>query len=218
MRLPATAVIVGLGNPGSKYAYNRHNVGFMVLDRLAARLEVDFVRHPGRWAAGCNEQVCLVKPLTYMNRSGEALVAWAADRGLPLAGVPEPEPEVGPEAEVEPVTGGVRPLVVCDDLALPLGSVRLRGRGSSGGQNGLASVITELGGSEFPRLRLGIAPLAGEVPPAMWPDFVLADFSPEEIEAAGEMIEHAVDALVCWLAEGLETTISRFNRRVRRAE
>jgi PTH1 family peptidyl-tRNA hydrolase len=106
-------------------------------------------------------------------------------------------------------------LVVCDDLNLPLGSVRLRPRGSSGGQNGLASVIEYLGGDEFPRLRLGVAPRGGEVDPADWPDYVLADFEPEEAPSADELVSYASDALEFWLENGLEATISRFNRRIK---
>lgn len=107
----------------------------------------------------------------------------------------------------------VRPLVICDDLALPLGAVRLRARGSSGGQNGLASLIAHLGGEEFPRLRLGIAPLGAAVPPERWPDFVLADFDAAEEDAVAETVAHAADAVACWLDSGVEAAGFRFNRR-----
>jgi PTH1 family peptidyl-tRNA hydrolase len=109
----------------------------------------------------------------------------------------------------------IRPLVVCDDLSLPLGSVRLRPSGSSGGQNGLASVIDHLGGEEFPRLRLGIAPLAGNLDPEAWSEHVLADFEEGERPVAAELVAHAADALEFWLDHALEPAISRFNRRVR---
>jgi PTH1 family peptidyl-tRNA hydrolase len=156
-------------------------------------------------------------PLTYMNLSGEAVTRWSRRMGVAVTGLPE----VTVTAEGEPAreqacpAGAVRPLVVCDDLNLPLGSVRLRAAGSSGGQNGLASVIENLGGEFFPRLRLGVAPVGREVAPADWPDYVLADFTPDEVPVADEMVAHAADALEFWLENGLEGTISRFNRRIR---
>jgi len=216
-------VVVGLGNPGPRHVRNRHNVGFMVLDLLAQRLGLSFDGESDQWQVASGPQIHLVKPLTYMNRSGLALSAWAQARKLNLTGravVPAGEPVAetdlaGGEQPQPEAPGGIRPLVVCDDLALPLGSVRLRARGSSGGQNGLASIIENLEGPEFPRLRLGIAPVTGPVAPAGWSDHVLADFGDNEAEAAAEMVLHAVAALEFWLDEGLAETISRFNRRVR---
>jgi PTH1 family peptidyl-tRNA hydrolase len=213
------ALVVGLGNPGFRYARNRHNVGFMVLDELAGRLKLPFEAVSSSYGLAESDSVALLKPLTYMNRSGEALDAWTARTGRILTGLPDPGPEVPAAdgaAEVPPsVVTGLRPLVVCDDLALPLGSVRLRARGSSGGQNGLGSIIGHLGGDEFPRLRLGIAPLDGPVAPEAWPEYVLADFSATEAEAAAALVSWAADAVICWLAEGLEAAVSRFNRRIR---
>jgi PTH1 family peptidyl-tRNA hydrolase len=91
----------------------------------------------------------------------------------------------------------------------------LRARGRSGGQNGLLSVIEELGGAEFPRLRLGVAPVGTPVDPADWADFVLRDFDPDETQDSGEMIGHGVKTLACWLEDGFEAAVSRFNRRIR---
>ncbi len=190
-------LIVGLGNPGQEYRRNRHNLGFLVVEELARRLGLAF--QPGAPSylvarkKGQRENLVLLKPLTYMNRSGQAVDSWLRDTGVE----------------------GVRPLVVCDDLNLHLGSVRLRPSGSSGGQNGLVSVIEHLGGEDFPRLRLGIAPLDRDIDPADWPDHVLADFDPDEKAAADEMVAHAASALEFWLDHGLEPAISRFNRRVR---
>ena len=190
-------LIVGLGNPGQEYLRNRHNLGFLVVEELARRLGMAF--QPGGPAyliargEGPRENLVLLKPLTYMNRSGQAVDAWFRDTGVE----------------------GIQPLVVCDDLNLPLGSVRLRPRGSSGGQNGLVSVIEHLGGEEFPRLRLGIAPLDRDINPTDWPDHVLADFDPDEKAAAADMVAHAASTLEFWLDHGLEPAISRFNRRVR---
>lgn len=218
-------LIVGLGNPGPKYENNRHNLGFRVVEELARRRNLVFRNlGQGYLVAGGPEAAAglvLLMPLTYMNLSGEAVDGWSRQAGEPVIGrkaqaapeIPEmPEEEI---ADSDVSETGIRPLVVCDDLNLPLGSVRLRPRGSSGGQNGLASVIAHLGGDEFPRLRLGVAPLDGEVDPADWPDYVLADFQPGERPAAEEMVSHAADALEYWLENGLEATISRFNRRVR---
>ena len=213
-----TRVIVGLGNPGAKYARNRHNVGFMVLEELARRLKLEFHSDlpSHQWASG--EGCALIKPLTYMNLSGEALRDWSAVQGVELTGRPEPKPEYDDEgqlvAEIAPVMG-VRPLIVCDDLALPLGSVRLRAQGRSGGQNGLASAIEHLSGDVFPRLRLGIAPLAAPVPPEEWPDYVLADFAESEAEVEADLVDHAACALEFWLDHDFERTVSRFNRRIR---
>jgi PTH1 family peptidyl-tRNA hydrolase len=215
-------VIVGLGNPGDTYHSNRHNLGFMVADELALRLGLTF-RTGGKsycLAAGKGPtgDIILLKPLTYMNLSGQAVAAWSRDAGVPVTGIPPARLEEAIENE-HPITApgpdAVRPLVVCDDLSIPLGSVRLRARGSSGGQNGLESVIEEVGGEEFPRLRLGIAPLEGEIDPSAWPDHVLADFDSDEKKAAADLVDHAASTLEFWLERGLEPTISRFNRRVR---
>ena len=147
-----------------------------------------------------------------MNLSGEALRDWSRRSGVPLTGA---APVADPSAETAPVPApeALRPLVVCDDLALPLGAVRLRARGSSGGQNGLASVIEHLGGGEFPRLRLGIAPADEPVPAHLWPDYVLADFDPAEEEQVAGIVAHAADAVECCLELGAEAAGSRFNRR-----
>jgi len=197
-------VIAGLGNPGVKYVRTRHNVGFMVLDALAQKMQLNYRGDHKNYLLAQGENCALLKPLTYMNLSGEALRDWSADQGVALTADPEGE--------------GLRPLIVCDDLALPLGSLRLRARGSSGGQNGLASVMEHLGGDEFPRLRLGIAPLEVEVPPEYWADYVLAEFTPDEADSAHEMVDRAAEALSFWLANTFEATSSRFNRRIRPSE
>ncbi|MCK9994782.1 MAG: peptidyl-tRNA hydrolase [Candidatus Krumholzibacteria bacterium] len=214
-------LIVGLGNPGEEYRYNRHNLGFLVVEELARIRGIAF--RPGGPSyliatdSSLSGDIVLLKPMTYMNRSGQALEAWSCDTGLEVTGVHASLdlPEVDEAIEAPDKSEAVRPLVVCDDLNLPLGSVRLRPRGSSGGQNGLVSVIDHLGGEEFPRLRLGIAPLDREIDPVDWPDHVLADFDPEEQSAADDLVAHAASALEFWLAQGLESAISRFNRRVR---
>jgi len=218
-------VIVGLGNPGQRYQANRHNIGYRVVEELARRSDLTFARSPARYLATSESpapgELVLIKPLTYMNLSGEALTAWSAVSGVAVTGRTQPSRDSISSQEsmesVQPVdpapVNAVRPLVVCDDLALPLGAIRLRARGSCGGQNGLASIIEAVDGEEFPRLRLGIA--GGEEPldPATWPDYVLADFSVQEESVVQETVAMACEALEYWLEQGLEQTASRFNRR-----
>lgn len=196
-------IVVGLGNPGAAYADTRHNLGFQVLDTVARCHGLQFSLVSGlyewaRWqrpAATC----VLLKPLTYMNRSGRALVAWARRNAITLPG-----PAAG---------GGLVPVVVCDDLALPLGALRIRPGGSDGGQKGLASIIQALGTQEFARIRLGIAPRSGPVVAPEWSDYVLQPFARDEIPLARELVDHAAAALICLLAEGPEVAAARFNRR-----
>ena len=137
-----------------------------------------------------------------MNLSGDGLAAWAREQGVPA------------------MTEGPFPwplLVVCDDLNLPLGSLRLRAGGGSGGQNGLASILETLGTEEVPRLRLGIAPVVGEVPSAEWAEYVLAEFEPQERTAAEDLVSRAAAAVDNWRLKGLTDTVARFGRRIRPA-
>jgi len=196
-------IVVGLGNPGPAYADTRHNLGFQVLDTVARRYGLQYSLVSGlyewaRWrrpAATC----VLLKPLTYMNLSGRALVAWARRNAVALPG-----PAAG---------GGLTPVVVCDDLALPLGALRIRPSGSDGGQKGLASVIQALGSQEFARIRLGIAPRRGPVAAPEWSDYVLQPFTQDEIPLARELVDRAAAALICLLDVGPEAAAARFNRR-----
>lgn len=213
-------IVVGLGNPGRRYQDTRHNVGFLVVDELARRLKLEFgVIEQEYLATASNLEstgLVLIKPLTYMNLSAEALVQWSRRCGEEISGkaMVFPEP-VDDESEPEPpfMPPGIRPFVICDDLALPLGAVRLRGKGSSGGQNGVQSIIEELGGEEFPRMRLGIAPKDQPVDPEFWADFVLSEFEKDEWDDVKEVVQHAADAVQFWLENSLEQTASRFNRR-----
>ncbi|PID78875.1 aminoacyl-tRNA hydrolase [bacterium DOLZORAL124_64_63] len=218
-------LIVGLGNPGRRYQDNRHNIGFLVVDELLRRRGLNLGEDRREYLATAEafgpRQPVLLKPLTYMNLSGEAVAAWAERAGEHVSGAvwppPVAEPPAGdplqPVSDPDPGPEPFRPLVICDDLALPLGAVRLRGKGSSGGQNGVQSVIEHIGGEIFPRLRLGIAPPGETVPPALWPDYVLADFAPEEHAIVAEVVGHAADAVEFWLEQGTEATGSRFNRK-----
>ncbi|PIV81990.1 aminoacyl-tRNA hydrolase, partial [bacterium CG17_big_fil_post_rev_8_21_14_2_50_64_8] len=195
-------LIVGLGNPGPEYRDTRHNVGFRVLEAVARDRKTTFESGGELYreavGQGPDGRVTLLAPLTYMNRSGRAVSAW-------MEGQDDLAP-CGPEGEAEGVP--VRILVVCDDLNLPLGSVRLRARGGSGGQNGLADILEVLGTEEVCRLRLGIAPRDGEVEPADWADFVLKPFMAPERDIVEEMIAHAASACTDWLEHGTEHAAS----------
>lgn len=190
------SLVVGLGNPGNRYQNNRHNLGFWVVEALARRWKLTFHRDHEKYEAATKDVdssggLVLLKPLTYMNLSGEALAAWAEVNDLDL------DP-----AQI---------LVICDDLALPLGNLRLRAKGSSGGQNGLGSVIEHLDSEDFARLRLGIDGTDEELDPAHWPDYVLADFPEDEMAEAKSMVDRAVQAVECWLEEGPQVAASRHN-------
>lgn len=229
MSTEAPLLVVGLGNPGARYRDTRHNVGFLVVEELARRLGWTFRQGAGPWreaaAPDGDGPFVLLEPLTYMNLSGQAVVAWARARGWPVT--PAPAADGPPAGDAQPAAGAEpaadpdpppwrpawRPLVVGDDLALPLGALRLRARGSSGGQKGLASVIAELGHDDFPRLRLGIAPPGDAVPAAEWPAFVLTPFADAERPLVADLVALAADAVVCCREQGVEAAASRFNRR-----
>ena len=186
-------IIVGLGNPGVQYDRTRHNVGYDVIDRVARRHlpgETARSRFHGVTLDGAidGERVLLLKPATYMNRSGtsvsEAVTFYKVDPAESL-------------------------LVLVDDVALPCGTIRLRAGGSAGGHNGLADIERRLGTREYPRLRIGI----DEPSPAPQKDYVLGRFTPEQQEAIAPALDEAADACVCWLTHGVTETMNRFNRR-----
>lgn len=201
-------LVVGLGNPGARYARTRHNVGFRCLEALASRLGLVFGEVQPQYRAAVGEgpagPVTLLQPLTFMNRSGEALAAWSRLTGRRIdAATPESAPDPG-----------IVPIVVCDDLNLGLGSLRIRGGGGDGGQNGLASILRTVGSEQVPRLRLGIGGGPAQVLPEAWADYVLAEFAPAEQEAAAAMIERGAEAMLCLLEHGWELAAARFNRRL----
>lgn len=190
-------VVVGLGNPGRQYVGTRHNVGFEVVEHLAQRLgetdgwRRDFHSELMQTVVG-NEIWLLVKPQTYMNRSGLAVATIVRFYQLPLTDL----------------------LVVCDDLNLPLGQLRLRAEGSHGGHKGLRDVQQELGTPQYPRLRIGI----GSPPPGQdAADYVLERFRPEERPVVAEAVQRATQAILCWLKEGIEAAMNRFNVRQSKA-
>ncbi|MGQ9824601.1 MAG: aminoacyl-tRNA hydrolase [Desulfotomaculales bacterium] len=187
-----TMLIVGLGNPGEEYRNTRHNAGFMVVERLAAELGA------GRWRARCRSlvaeafsgggKVVLARPQTFMNRSGDAVAPLLRWYALEPSGL----------------------LVVCDDLDLPLGQIRLRKKGGDGGHRGLRSVIAVLGSGEFARLRVGIGRPGPEKDVTEW---VLERFSAKEAPLVEDSLARAVQALLVVLEEGIEAAMNRFNRR-----
>lgn len=183
-------LIVGLGNPGKKYDGTRHNVGFECLQRLAdeagvARFQGKFQAEIAEYLLG-SEKVVLMRPLTYMNLSGNSVRPCLDFFQLRLSDL----------------------LVICDDLALAPGKIRLRAQGSSGGQKGLQSIADRLGSNEFSRLRIGI----GATPP-QWEtaDYVLSRFSPEERTCIERGVMRAADAVRCWISEGIGAAMNRFN-------
>ena len=186
----STMVFIGLGNPGLRYKSTRHNLGFMVLDRMATE-------HGLVWSRGSrtykftefefeSTRVILVKPQTFMNLSGRAAVAV--------------------HARYENTSDEL--LAVVDDIALPLGHLRLRRRGSDGGHNGLRSIASELGTNDFSRLRLGVGSVPPDVDPA---DYVLDPFDDDETETADEMISRAGECLKAVIRQGFDRTMGEFN-------
>lgn len=184
------SLIVGLGNPGPRYAANRHNVGFRCLERLAAAHDLAFDKRQkqARVALGAihGRQVVLAHPQMFMNESGLAVVPLARFYQVPVE----------------------RLLVVYDDLDLPPGTVRLRPEGGSGGHKGMRSIIEHLGNQDFPRLRIGIGRPPGQMDPAA---YVLQDFSADEESLLEETLERAVAAIETWLCEGIEAAMNCYN-------
>lgn len=182
-------IVVGLGNPGERYVKTRHNIGWMVLDRLADRAGWDGrgrERDASRIVQGRFKglDVTLVRPLTFMNESGLAVRKVLAREHAPLVDL----------------------LVVADDFALPFGKLRFREGGGPGGHNGLRSIIDELGTEKFSRLRVGIGePGRGAI------DHVLSGFAPDERQRLDELLDACADAVEAWAREGTNRASSRFN-------
>jgi len=185
-------IIVGLGNPGNEYEWTRHNLGFMVIDKLAGDAGASVKRRACRSLLGGavieGERVKLAKPQTFMNLSGEAV-------GCLIA-------------KAESLSAGKSLVVVSDDLALPFGTMRLRARGSAGGHNGLKSIIAALGTNEFIRLRIGIQP---EHPVSDAKRFVLDEFPKAERSAVEEIVERGAEAVRAVLRDGIAKAMSMYN-------
>lgn len=183
-------LIVGLGNPGKRYAHTRHNIGFDSVTALSERLNLQLNRSSlnAEWGRGNvqGQSLIIAKPVTYMNRSGEAVQAVKNYFKIQENNM----------------------IVVVDDFSLPLGKLRFRAQGSAGGHNGLKSIINHLGHQSFQRLKLGIDP-----PPAPMAvtDYVLGHFRPDELEKVSALKQQAVEALLHWLQHGLPDAMRRFH-------
>lgn len=182
-------LIIGLGNPGRQYAKNRHNIGFMVIDRLAERYEIGVNRKKHKAFLGNGRvvdcPVVLAKPQTYMNRSGDSVGRLSDFYGIQPANI----------------------LVVYDEIDLSFGTLRIREKGGSGGHNGMKSVIGRLG-QEFPRIRLGVDRPPGRMDPSI---YLLRDFKEDEWAVVDEMIAMAVGAIEMILSDGLDLAMTSFN-------
>lgn len=184
-------LIVGLGNPGEQYRWTRHNLGFRVIDELIRRLGMGLRVGKGDYLAGKASyqgvELLLVKPLSFMNLSGRVVSELVTQYRLMLAEL----------------------LVICDDVNLPLGKIRLRRQGSDGGHHGLASIIYYLGSSDFPRLRIGV----GNPPPNVHlTQYVLEEFSPEEQSIVEQAVQTAADAALSFASDGIEKAMNLYNR------
>jgi PTH1 family peptidyl-tRNA hydrolase len=183
-------LIAGLGNPGPEYARSRHNVGWLVAERLAERYDLSFdkIQLKGRVALGNahGQRVILVRPLTYMNSSGESVVPLMRFYKVPTTNL----------------------LVVYDELDIPFNTLRLRPAGGAGGHGGMKSIIRSLGSQDFARLRVGVGR-----PPAGWDpaDFVLAQWTKDEQSQVPALVDRAADAADLWLTDGILTAMNRFN-------
>lgn len=190
-------IIVGLGNPSMKYAGTRHNIGFGVIDELSDRWNIRIADSKMKGLCGggiiAGEKVILVKPMTFMNLSGECV--------RPFVDYYKVAPE---------------DVIVCyDDISLDVGMIRVRGKGSAGGHNGMKNIILHLGTEGFPRVRVGI----GAKPEYMdLVDYVLGRFPTDELPTIREAIEDAADAVELWIEEGLQPAMNRFNKVKKPAE
>ena len=184
-------LIVGLGNIGDAYRNTRHNIGFMILDAFAEASNISFTT--GRYGDVAhgrikNQQVVLLKPSTYMNLSGSAVRYWKEQEGIELENI----------------------LILVDDIALPLGAIRIKGNGSDAGHNGLKHIAQMLGTQSYPRLRFGIG---NDFPRGCQIDYVLGSFSPEEKKVLDERIPVAVDAVKEVILAGLGRAMCSFNNK-----
>ncbi|MCX7985092.1 MAG: aminoacyl-tRNA hydrolase [Bacteroidetes bacterium] len=187
-------LFVGLGNPGRQYLQTRHNIGFRILDAFAAQHQCSFELGRGSyWISKCslkNSTVHLLKPTTYMNNSGLAIKEYLMEVNISLSNL----------------------LIVYDDIHLPLGTLRIRQRGSDGGHNGVASIIYHLQTLAFPRIRFGIAPHNRSIVSEQLYEFVLSPFEKEEEPIVEMVIEKSIEAMVSFVEHGCTVTMNRYNR------
>lgn len=196
---------MGLGNPGLRFRFNRHNLGFLVVERLAKKKKIRLAQRAFDCLFGqgvlANQRVLLAEPLTFVNLSGQAASSIVKRRKIRLKDL----------------------LIICDDVNLPLGRIRIRAAGSDGGHKGLRSIIEALGTKSFPRLRIGVgAPqteaekdkprsLAQQASGSKLSRYVLGNFNKKEIKIINETIEEAASCCVVWVKEGIAAAMSRFN-------
>jgi len=185
-----TFLLIGLGNPGREYRDTRHNVGFMLLDRLAVRLDARGMKVQSKaivtTAAYQERKLILAKPQTYMNLSGHSAQGLLNFYKVPVENM----------------------LIAHDDLDLPFGTIRIRPKGGPGGQKGMASTIEQLGTDGFPRLRIGIGRPPGRMDPAA---YVLQNFSKEEMKLLSEIVDRAADAALEFVINGINMAMNKYN-------
>jgi len=182
-------LIVGLGNPGPEYKYTRHNIGFLVADRLAEKLKADFKTERYGDVAVSNyrgKRFIILKPATYMNLSGKAVRYWMEKEKIDKDNL----------------------LVITDDVNLDFGTLRMRPKGSDGGHNGLKSIQELIGGTQYPRLRFGIGK---DYPKGAQSDYVLGKWTDEQMQQLPELIGKVTDAIINFAQEGLQITMNKFN-------
>jgi len=187
---PDTYLLIGLGNPGREYRDTRHNVGFMLIDRLIIRLNARGMKVQSKaivtTAAYEERKLILAKPQTYMNLSGQSAQGLLHFYKVSMENM----------------------LVAHDDLDIPFGTIRIRPKGGPGGQGGMASTIEQLGTKDFPRLRIGIGRPHGRMDPS---DYVLQSFSREEMKVLSEIIDRAADAALTFVMDGLNKAMNKYN-------
>ena len=185
-------LLVGLGNPGRQYENTRHNVGFMVMNRLASKLGENFTKLESKaLITKCTYQgqrLVLAKPQTFMNLSGRAVSSLVRYYKIPLMNL----------------------MVAYDDVDLPLGAIRIRASGGSAGQKGMQSIVEQLGSEDFPRLRIGIGRPPGRMEAA---DYVLQDFRNNELETLNLVLDSASQAILTFVSEGLDKAMTLYNTR-----
>jgi PTH1 family peptidyl-tRNA hydrolase len=190
MSADTSYLLIGLGNPGREYRDNRHNVGFMLVDRIAVRLNARGMKVQSKaivlTAIYEDRKLILAKPQTYMNLSGQSVQGLIHFYKLPLTNV----------------------LIAHDDLDIPFGTIRIRPGGGPGGQRGMASTIEQLGTKDFPRLRIGIGRPPGRMDPSA---YVLQDFTRDELKILSEILDRAADAALEFVLSGLDKAMNKYN-------
>jgi len=187
---PDTFLLIGLGNPGREYKDTRHNFGFMLVDRIAVRLNARGMRVQSKaivtTATHEERKLILAKPQTFMNLSGQSVQGLAHFYKVPFTNM----------------------MVLSDDLDLPLGTIRIRAAGGPGGQRGLSSILEKLGTKDIPRLRLGIGRPPGRMDPA---NYVLQNFSRDELASLSEILDQAAEAVLAFVTHGLNKAMNEYN-------